>query len=148
MGGYIRIEDICRNRITGLHSLRSGVGEPPVSPAQTELEMGVAIELLRATPRFWNAAGLWVAASEQTPGYVIRIINLQGFPTHATATSRLRLSIARLFETMESVRGVAWRGLILHVSWSAPRVWAYEVGYEYVGHVSAMIECGLVAGDY
>jgi hypothetical protein len=142
MGGYIRIEDISRGRIVGLHSLRSDGEAIAVSSEQLELELLVAVELLRATPKFWNVVALWVAAlPDDVPGgYTIRITTLDGFPVRASVTSRLRAAIARLFETMETRNGGGWSGLVLQTAWTSPRTWAYDVAYEYQGLLPKIID--------
>lgn len=120
----------------------------PVSSRQLELELLLAVELLRATPKFWNAVTLWVAVSpDEVPGgYTIRITTLDGFPVRGSVTRRLRAAVARLFEAMETRNGVEWSGMLLHTAWTSPRTWAYEASYDYEGLVAGVIDSPILTG--
>jgi hypothetical protein len=91
------------------------------------LEMLVAIELLRATPRFWSGAMLWISANDfDGDGYLLTILCNDGYPAHANVTNRLFERSCNLMVFMEEHYGDHYTDVLVGAAWVSPRTWQYE----------------------
>ena len=122
MPGLIRVDDICRDLVAGVHSLGDDEG-------LQALELDVARELLRATPRFWSGAAVYMDFLAFTDLVDTRIVSRDPVPAHATPTNRLEEALTRLYTTIENGAQRPLAMAIIGVEWTSPKTWIYEARY-------------------
>src|SRR6185503_2157563 len=89
MPGFLRVEDISRSIVCGYRRMSSRY-EAGCHGVLISLELMVATELLRCTPKFWSGAMVWISREESLPGgYDAHLLSVDGHPCHASISNRL-----------------------------------------------------------
>jgi hypothetical protein len=127
--GLLVVEDMSRSMVAGSTRL-----SPRYQPAQhgvlASLEIMVATELLRCTPKWWSGAMVWISREDSLPGgYDAHLLCIDSHPCHATASNRLWERIFRLTAFVENNSQPPYTDILLAVQWTAPRTWTWDSRY-------------------
>jgi hypothetical protein len=124
---HLVITDLSRNMVAGVSRYSAA---HPEHATRRSLEMLVAMEMLRAAPRFWSGATAWITRDDDLPGrYAVGIICNDGFPSRASATTRLYERVFRLMSFIEVTHGSDYTDALVATTWVAPRTWQYDSRY-------------------
>ena len=124
--GCLIVQDISQNLVAGWKGLRR---RSRYQRDRDAIEYLIAVELLRAAPRFWSGAILSVRRDSAALGACeAEILCLDGYPAHASVTDRLWERIFRLMALLE-VSGPPTSNVLIGVYWDGPRTWSYEGRY-------------------